>query len=151
MTPETEETPSQDFDVLVMRFVGIGHFAVDFNLYGSVGRYATLTLRPTDFRIQKTNRHGMPKEGSAAFPTLWTWRLTEIRSARVFKSPWWIRMAGINASYPSGMVLDMGASGWNLLLFSRQLDSLLQAFGDQGVGIAKNPRTLTPLVFRREI
>jgi len=151
MTPETGEPPNQNFDVLVMRFFGIGNFAVDFNLYGGIGRYATLSLRPTDFRIQKTNRHGTPKEGSAAFPTCWTWRLTEIRSARDFKRPSWMSMATIDASYPFGLLLDMGASGWNLLLFSMQLDSLLQAFADRGVSIDQSPRKLTPLVFRREM
>jgi hypothetical protein len=152
MAPEKGDAPTQESDILVMRFFGIGGFAFDFNIYGiGIGRYATLTFGLTDFQIQRTNRHGRPTEGSAAFPTFWAWRLTEIRSARVFKSPRWIRMAMIDASrYPFGLLLDMGASGWNVLLFSMHLEDLIQAFTSHDVHVDSHPRTLTPLVFRRE-
>ena len=152
MAPETGDTPTQDLDVLVMRFYGIGSLAFDFNIYGTkIGKYATLSLDPTEFRIQKTNRQGSPTEGSAAFPACSTWKLREIRSARVFKTPWFISALTIDASqYPFGLLLDMGASGWNLLLFSMQLDYLIQALTSQDVHIDRHPRSLTPLVFRRE-
>jgi len=152
MAPEKGDTPTLEFDVLVMRFFGIGRFAIDFNIYGTkIGKYATLSLDPTEFRIQKTNRHGKPTKGSATFPSSSTWKLREIRSARVFKTPWFISLQTIDAGrYPFGLLLDMGASGWNLLLFSMQLDHLLQAFTSHDVHIERLPRTLGPLVFRRE-
>jgi hypothetical protein len=139
---------SQEFDVLVMRFYGIGNFAFDFNLYGTqLGKYATLTLATTEFRIQRTNRRREPTKGNASFPTSWTWKLT---SAWVFKTPWWISMATIPSSrYPRGVLLDTGNSGWNLALFSLQLDTLLNAFEALDMRIERKPRRLTPLVFRR--
>lgn len=154
MAPGTGEPPTHDFDVFVMRFYGIGSLAFDFNIYGTrIGKRATLTIGLTDLRIKKTNRHGKPTQGSGTFPSFWTWRLTEIRSARIFKNPWWISLRTIDASlYPFGLLLDMGdsGSGWNLLLFSMKLDSLLEAFGSHDVHIDRHPRKLTPLLFRRE-
>jgi hypothetical protein len=151
MAPATGDPPTQDFDVLVMRFFGIGSFAFDFNVYGTkIGKYATLRLDPAELRIQKTNRRGEPTEGSAAFPTSSTWKLRELRSARVFKNPWFISLHTIDAGqYPFGLLLDMGASGWNLLLFSLELDYLIQAFTSHHVHVDRHPRTLTPLIFRR--
>jgi hypothetical protein len=147
---EEGEAAQQEFHVLVMRFYGIGSLAFDVNKYGtSLGKHATLTLGLTDLRIQKTNRRGEPTQGSAAFPSSTTWRLSEIRAARIFKNPWW--MARVTMPYPFGLLLDVGDdSGWNLALVCAQFDSLVQAFGSRGIRINQDPRKLTPLVFRRE-
>jgi len=124
---DKEDAVTQEFDVLVMRFYGIGSFAFDFNLYGmQLGKHATLTLGTTELRIQRTNCRREPTEGNAAFPTSWSWKLSQITSARVFKTPWWISMATIPSSgNPRGVLLDTGNSGWNLALFSLQFDDLL--------------------------
>ena len=134
-----------------MRFYGIGNFAFDFNLYGTqLGKSAALTLGTTEFRIQRTNRRREPTEGNSAFPTSWTWKLSQITSARVFKTPWWMALTTIPSSrYPRGVLLDTGNSGWNVALFSLQLDTLLNALEAHNLRIDRKPRRLTPLVFRR--
>ncbi len=148
---EPGDARAEEFDVLVMRFYCIGRFAFDVNLYRTrFDKYAVLTFGLTAFRIQKTDRRGKPRRGSALFPTSSTWRLKDIRSSRVFETPWWISATIGAGQYPVGLLLDMGKSGWNLALFAVKFDSLLQAFDSRGVVIDENPRKLTPLVIRRE-
>jgi hypothetical protein len=53
--------------------------------------------------------------------------------------------------FPFGLLLDMGASGWNLALMSIEFDSLVHAFGSRDVHITMDPRRLAPLLFRREM
>jgi len=148
---QPRDAGAEAFDILVMRFYGIGRFAFDVNLYRTrFDKYAVLTFGLTEFRMQKTDRRGTPREGNALFPTTSTWRLKDIRSSRVFETPWWISSTIGAGRYPTGLLLDMGESGWNLALFAVMFDSLLQAFGSHGVRIDGNPRKLTPLMIRRE-
>ncbi|MDR3650872.1 MAG: hypothetical protein P4L20_17400 [Acidimicrobiales bacterium] len=148
---EPRDAGAEAFHVLVMRFYGIGRLAFDVNLYGTrFDKYAVMTFGLTEFRIQKTDRRGKPREGSALFPTSSTWSLEDIRSSGVFQTPWWISATIGAGQYPAGLLLDMGESGWNLALFAVRFDSLVQAFGSRGEGIDKTPRKLTPLVIRRE-